>query len=281
MYTVKQVSQLAGVSIRTLHYYDEIGLLSPSKVGANSYRYYDDASLLRLQQILFYRELGLELNPIKDLLDSPDFDTVSALKAHREALRDKAQRLSALMNTLDETIDHLERGTPMSKRKLFDPFSEEKQKEYEREIRLSYDKNLVAESQRRYASYSEAEKQAIGEEGNQIYSEIVDAIEAGLAHTSDTMQALLQRWHQHLRYFYEPPLEVLRGLGDLYTSHPDFIANFAKIHPRLGEFMQAGINVYVDALETEYLERLIEQDNHQTAEQDEAQASKAARRLQG
>jgi len=78
MYTVKQLSELAEVSVRTLHYYDEIGLLKPSKVGANGYRYYDDAALLRLQQILFYREIGLELMQIKEILDSPDFDLVAA-----------------------------------------------------------------------------------------------------------------------------------------------------------------------------------------------------------
>ena len=83
MYTVKQLSELAQVSVRTLHYYDEIGLLIPSQVGANGYRYYDDAAVLRLQQILFYREIGMELMQIKDVLDSPGFDLVTALKSHR------------------------------------------------------------------------------------------------------------------------------------------------------------------------------------------------------
>ncbi len=86
MYTVKQLSDLAGISVRTLHYYDEIGLLRPSKVGENGYRYYDDAALLRLQQILLYREMGLELAQIKPILDSPDFDLLDALRTHRRAL---------------------------------------------------------------------------------------------------------------------------------------------------------------------------------------------------
>lgn len=88
MYTVKQVAELAGVSVRTLHHYDQIGLLKPSQIGANGYRYYDDDALLRLQQILFYRELGLELAQINDVLNRPDFDVLTALKSHRIALID-------------------------------------------------------------------------------------------------------------------------------------------------------------------------------------------------
>src|SRR5678815_5477992 len=101
MYTVKQLSDLADITVRTLHHYDEIDLLKPSKVGANGYRYYDDAALLRLQQILFYREIGLELMQIKDILDSPDFDLLSALRSHRAAIQEKTKRLNSLISTID------------------------------------------------------------------------------------------------------------------------------------------------------------------------------------
>ena len=96
MYTVKQVAEVAGVSVRTLHHYDEIGLLPPSRVGSNGYRYYDEATLLRLQQILFYREIGLELLQIKDILDQPDFEVTEALRSHRKALQAKIERLQNL-----------------------------------------------------------------------------------------------------------------------------------------------------------------------------------------
>src|SRR5438105_15865027 len=99
LYTVKKLSDLAGVSIRTLHYYDEIGLLSPSQMGTNGYRLYDDAALLRLQQILFYREIGLQLTQIKDILDSRDFDLLVALRSHRSVLQDKMDRLQELVRT--------------------------------------------------------------------------------------------------------------------------------------------------------------------------------------
>ncbi|HEX7975780.1 MAG TPA: MerR family transcriptional regulator [Anaerolineales bacterium] len=96
-YTVKQLSGLAGVSARTLHYYDEIGLLHPEQVGQNGYRYYGEGSLLRLQQILFYKELDLSLQEIREILDQPDFDLVRALESHRTALQRRQRRLDRLI----------------------------------------------------------------------------------------------------------------------------------------------------------------------------------------
>ncbi len=263
MYTVKQLSDLAQVSVRTLHYYDEIGLLIPSQVGANGYRYYDEDAVLRLQQILFYREIGMELMQIKDVLDSPNFDLVTALKSHRALLLEKSQRLLNLVTTVDSTIQHLQGEKTMSKRQLFEAFSDEKQKGYEREIRLQYGPDKVNESIKNWKSYTQAQKKAIGHEGNAVYSDLVDAIEAGKQPDSEEVQAILKRWHQHLRYFYEPTLDILRGLGELYNTHPDFIANFSKIHPQLGEYMRESINQYVDDLEYAEIERMLADDEAQ------------------
>lgn len=266
MYTVKQISDLAGVSIRTLHYYDEIELLKPSKIGNNNYRYYDDSALLRLQQILFYREMGLELMQIKDVLDNPNFDILLALRSHRNVLQRKIVRLENLVGTVDSTIMHLVGEINMSKKKLFEAFSEEKQKEYEREARLQYDPNLVNESVRRWKDYTQAEKDAILEEGNLIYSTIVAAIEAGKNPQDDEVQKVLVRWHNHIRNWYEPSLDILRGLGDLYTMNPDFIANFEKLHKDLPQYLKAAIVQYVDDLETAELERMLAEDEANQAE---------------
>src|SRR5450432_3007347 len=251
MYTVKQLSDLAAVSVRTLHYYDEIDLLKPTKIGANGYRYYNDETLLRLQQILFYREIGLELLQIKDILDSPGFDLVTALRSHRTVLQEKINRQQQLISTIDTTIMHLVGEMKMSKKRLFQGFSEEKQKQYEREVRLQYDPAIVNESIKRMNSYTKAEQAAIGELGNQIYGDMADALEAGKSPQSSEVKAILERWHNHLSYFYEPTLDMLRGLGELYNTHPDFIANFQKLNPELPAFLQETISQYVDALEDE------------------------------
>lgn len=260
MYTVKQLSDLAGISVRTLHYYDELGLLKPSQVRANGYRYYDEAALLRLQQILFYREIGLELTLIKEILDRPDFDLLAALQSHRSVLQEKIKRLEKLVSTVDSTIMYLAGEVAMNKKRLFEAFSDEKQKEYERSVRLQYGPETVNESIRRWNGYTKAEKEKIGEEGNQIYGDFLTAIEAGASAQSAEVQAIVQRWHSHIQYFYEPTLEILRGLGELYTSHPDFIATFQKIHPQLPDYLQAAIAVYIDELEYAEIKRLLAED---------------------
>lgn len=119
MLTVKQLSKLAGVTPRTLHHYDEIGLLKPTRVGDNGYRYYGDESVLRLQQILFYRELGIPLEDIKKIMARRDFDVMGALHSHKEALQQQVVRLNRLINTVDNTINHLKGNHPMSDKAYF------------------------------------------------------------------------------------------------------------------------------------------------------------------
>jgi MerR family transcriptional regulator, thiopeptide resistance regulator len=261
VYTVKQLSALAGVSVRTLHYYDEIGLLHPSSVGENGYRYYDEAALMRLQQVLFYREIGLELAQIKDILDNKDFDLVEALRSHRAVLQQKTERLRDLIKTIDSTILHITGEVKMSKKQLFKGFSEEKQKEYEREARLQYGPDRVNESVKRWNSYSAAQKEAIQEEGGQVYLDMAQAMQEGKSPDSPEVKAILDHWQQHLRYFYEPNLEILRGLGELYNTSPDFMAFFQQIHPDLPPYLQESITHYVDDLETAAIERLLAADN--------------------
>ena len=252
MFTVKQLSQIAGVTPRTLHYYDEIGLLKPSSVGSNGYRYYADDALFRLQQILFFREMELELGQIKEILDAPGFDLVSALQLHRRHLQEKVTRLQTLINTVDNSIMHLVGEVNMSKKKIFTGFSPEKQKQYEEEAKNLWGEG-VTQSIKLWHSYSEAKKEAIMQEGSAVYTDMVAQMDKGPE--SQEVQAILGRWHQHLHYFFEPSLEVLRGLGNSYNDHPDFNATFTAIHPDLPPFLQKAINHYVDTLELEWLER--------------------------
>src|SRR5271169_5201388 len=106
-YTVKQVAKMSGVSVRTLHFYDETGLLKPAHRGANGYRFYEEAQLLTLQQILFYRELGFELKQIKQILGRADFEKVAALQSHRKVLQQNLGRVRKLIETVDKTLEHL------------------------------------------------------------------------------------------------------------------------------------------------------------------------------
>jgi DNA-binding transcriptional MerR regulator/quercetin dioxygenase-like cupin family protein len=122
-YTVKQVAKISGVSVRTLHFYDETGLLKPARQGANRYRIYDEPQLLTLQQILFYRELGLELKQIGEILRRADFEKVAALQSHRMVLQKNLARMRTLIETVDKTIEHLKGTKKMKSEEMFLGFS--------------------------------------------------------------------------------------------------------------------------------------------------------------
>ncbi len=245
-FTVKQLADLAGVSRRTLHHYDEIGLLKPADQGANRYRYYDDDALLRLQQILFFRELGLSLAEIQEILDQADFEVLHALQAHKSELQQRIIRLNRLIATIDKTILHVKGEKEMSKNEIFGGFSEEQQAEYAKQARERWDPDLVNQSMKLWKSYSPEKKQQVLDEGQAVYVDILENMKAGKAPGSAEVQGCLVRWHQHMRYFYEPTWTILRGLGFGYANSPEFRATFKKMDPDLPDFLNEAIQIYTE-----------------------------------
>jgi len=243
MYTVKQLSTLAGVSLRTLHYYDQIGLLKPAGIAANGYRQYDDVALLRLQQILFYRELDFSLKEIRSLLDAPDFDQIKALESHWDALWARMARTENLISTVEDTIKHLKGEKEMSKKALFKAFSDEEQSTYAKEAEKKYDPVTVRASNRKWKGYSAEKKQAIMDEGNQVYTDMIAAMPKGA--DSPEVKTIVGRWRKHMDYFWTPNLDQLLGLATMYGESPDFKANFDKMHPDLADFFREAVTVYV------------------------------------
>ena len=244
MLTVKQLSKLAGVTPRTLHHYDEIGLLKPSRVGDNGYRYYGEESVLRLQQILFYRELGIPLEDIKKIMGRHDFDVMGALRSHREALQKQVARLNRLIHTVDNTINHLKGNKPMSNKGYFEGFSDELQAEYEKEAMQKYDPETVKSASKKWKEYTVADKQRMGDEANALYRDLLLAIPKGAA--SPEAQSCVERWRRFIEYFWIPNDEQLAGLGNLYNEDPRFKANFDKVDDRLAGFLREAINIYVE-----------------------------------
>src|SRR5262249_29185465 len=131
-YTVKQVSRMSGVSVRTLHFYDELGLLKPAYLGKNGYRFYEEPQLLTLQQILFYRELGVELKRIKNILGRTHSEKVAALRSHRKVLLKKLDNTRELIGTIDKTIEHLKGKRKMKSQEMFVGFTPEQQARHEK-----------------------------------------------------------------------------------------------------------------------------------------------------
>jgi DNA-binding transcriptional MerR regulator len=243
MFTVQQLSRMAGVTRRTLHYYDEIGLLKPSQVGENGYRYYGEEALLRLQQIMLYRELDMPLENIREIMGRRDFDVLQALEGHKEDLRKRIARTERLIQTVEDTINDLKGNNDMDKKQMFAGFSEEEQAEYEKEAMQMYDPETVRASNQRWKDTSAAEKERISEEGNAVYAGFVEAMAKGAA--SDEAQACVARWRKHLEYFWTPNDEQLVGLAHGYVDDPRFKQNFDKIDPNLAAFVLAAVEEYV------------------------------------
>jgi MerR family transcriptional regulator, thiopeptide resistance regulator len=245
-YTVKQLAQLAGVTVRTLHHYDEIGLLTPPVVGANGYRYYDNQSVLRLQSIRFYRELDFSLDAIKAVFDQPKFHPVRALREQRAALEAKLGRLHRLITTIDETIRHLTGEKNLSTKQLFAGLTPEEEENNADEAAKRWGEKSVRASQKKYSAYTQGQKQQIATEGNSIYASFVAAIPQGPA--SAEAQAIVLRWRKHLSYFWTPNDDQCVGLAAHYRDDPAFRKNFAGLHPELAGFVADAVEIYVTEL---------------------------------
>jgi DNA-binding transcriptional MerR regulator len=246
-YTVKQLSRLAGVSVRTLHYYDEISILKPTSIGSNGYRYYGEKALANLQQILFYRELDLSLDEIRRIMQSPGFDLIAELENHKKTLKKRIIRLEGLMDTVDNTLLHLKGKKEMTDKQLFSAFSEDEQEKYAQEAEKIYDPEIVRTSNRLWKSYSSEKKTQLMEEGNQIYIDLLDAMPSGAE--SQEVHTCVERWRSHMDFFWTPSLKQLIGLAENYNDHPGFKKKFDKIDPRLSGFMLEAVKVYVSKVD--------------------------------
>lgn len=242
-YTVSKLAKMAGVSVRTLHHYDQIGLLSPSTRTEAAYRLYGEPELLRLQQILFFKELDIPLDEVRQILDDPEFDQIAALEQHRQLLHRRMERLTRLLKTIDRTIERLaEEDMTLTDEELYNGFTTEQVERYKREAREMYDPALVEESERRVKKMSRAQWTAIGAEG--------EAVTTGIAALADRepgdaeVQRLVARHHAWIENFYPCSAEVYRGLGQLYVEHPEFRAFYEKYRPGLAEFLSAAMNHY-------------------------------------
>ena len=230
MFTVKELSKLAGVTPRTLHHYDAIGLLKPSRVGNNGYRYYGEKSLLRLQQILFYRELDMPLEDIKKMMAQRRFDMLKALESHKFALKKRMDRLERLLQTVDNTINDLKGKKKMNLKGLFEGFSEEEQEKYAEEAAQRWNTETVHASNKKWKSYSDAEKKKILAEGNALYTDLAAVMSKGAA--SKDVQAIVTRWHKHMQYFWSPNDEQL-------LVWPTYIMMIRASKPIMKRFIRA------------------------------------------
>jgi DNA-binding transcriptional MerR regulator len=243
-YTVNQLARLAGVTNRTLRYYDQIGLLRPASYGNNGYRYYGQDAVFRLQQVLFYRELGFSLDQIRSILDRPDFDLLQALEEHRRALLERVERTNLLIETVDKTILHIKGRIEMSKPDFYKGFDEERQKRYEQQVRERWGDEAMART-KDWNAYTPEQKNNILAEGHEIHLGIADNMDRG--YDSPEVQYWIARFHQMINTrFYECSLEIFSALGHGYVADPEFTAFYEKIKPGMAAFMEKAMAYYCE-----------------------------------
>ncbi len=254
-YTVKKLAQLSDVSVRTLHWYDEVGLLHPAYYGANGYRYYEEEQLLRLQQILFYRELDFPLDEIKRILDGGEFDTVSALNRHKKSLLKNLDRTEQLIETIDKTLLHIRGKKIMEYQELFTGFDAKTQKAYENELRgILKEKNyegideIFDESKRRASKWGKGDWERMKRDGDAIHADLLEAIKQGLKPSSTEVQKIVKRHHEWINKCWTPTKELYADLGDLYVEHEGFNEYYQKIHPEMATFLAASMKIFADSL---------------------------------
>ncbi len=247
-YTVKQLAGISGVSVRTLHFYDEVALLEPAYVGANGYRFYEEPQLLRLQQILFYRRLGFELKQIKKILSRPDFDKIAALKSHRKVLLKDLARTEELIRTIDKTIKHLKGTKKMKGQELFEGFNPEVQAKHEQYLIDRFGdemKEEIAQSKVRVKDWTKSDWEKAGWTFNQICTELVAAMKQSLAVESVEVQKLVRRHYNWLKQFWTPTRERYKG-HTLLILDSDLRKAYEAHDPGLPEFIARAIKVFAE-----------------------------------
>lgn len=248
-YTVKKLAELSGVSIRTLHHYDAIGLLKPAYIGDNQYRYYEQAQLLMLQQILFYRELGFSLHEIQNILQSDDFDTIEALKSHRKVLEQSINRSHALIHTINKTLEHLEGMTPMNDNELYYGFDSEKQKQHEKYLVEEgiVSQEMLDECNSKTSDWTDKEKNDFIKDIDRIMKQLVTAIDAGIAPDSIETQKLMCEHYEWIKRTWTPDKESYLGLIDLYQT-PEFRKFYDAHDARLLDYIIKAMHAFANSI---------------------------------
>jgi DNA-binding transcriptional MerR regulator len=247
-YTVKKLAAMSGVSVRTLHWYDEMGLLKPAYHGANGYRYYEEAQLLTLQQILFYRELGFELKQIKRILTRGDFDKLKALESHRKVLISNLAHTKQLIVTIDKTIGHLKGTKKMKKTEMFKGFSPEQQAKHEEYLveRFGVDiKKSIDESKKKVKRWMKTDwEKAMGSFAS-ICTDLVELMNRELPCESPEVQRVIRRHFEWLKQFWTPTRESYKG-HSLMVEDSELRNAYTAYHQDLPKFMAAAMNVFAE-----------------------------------
>lgn len=229
-YTIQKLSQLAGVTSRTLRHYDAIGLLEPKRINASGYRIYGEAEVDRLQQILFFRRLSFSLGEIKEAIHNPTFDAEKALLQHKQALLQRKTEIDGLLHTIEQTLADKRGETEMTDRDKFEAFKksllDENDKKYGEETRKKYGKDTMEKANKKFAGMSEEKFTEMQDYAAQIQASLTEAMKKGDVTSEAAMEIaeMHKRWLGYTWSSYSP--EAHRGLAHIYVDDERFTAYY-------------------------------------------------------
>lgn len=242
-YQVGEVARLSGVTVRTLHHYDEIGLLVPSERTAAGYRRYSEADLERLQQILTYRELGFPLEEIATLLAEPHADAMAHLRRQHDLLLARIKRLTTMAEAIEFMMEAKQMGIPLTPQERFEVFGDFNPDDYAEEAERRWGQTEpYRESQRRAATYRKDDWQRIRAETGDLYRRFAEAMRSGQPATSEPVMDLAEEHRRQIsQWFYECTYEIHRGLAEMYVTDPRFTENIDRTAEGLAAYLREAI----------------------------------------
>jgi len=240
---VGEVAALAGVTVRTLHHYDGIGLLSPSGRTAAGYRQYSPADLDRLHQVLLYRELGFPLEEVATLLDDPSADPEAHLRRQHALLRDRLERTSAMVAAVEKEMEARAMGISLTPEERFEVFGDHDPAQYEAEVEERWgETEAYAQSKRKTAAYSKEDWLRIKAEGEDVERRFAEALQAGVPADSPQAMDIAEEHRQQItRNFYDCPPDMHAGLGRMYVEDERFTAHYEQRAPGLAQYVSTAV----------------------------------------
>lgn len=247
-YTIQNISKMAGISTRTLRYYDEIELLKPLRINSSGYRVYGQDEVDILQQILFYRELGISLENIKNIINSPDFDSIAALKEHHTKLLAKREQIDLLISNVNKTIALKEGRYTMADNERFEGFKEklinENEKNYGKEIREKYGEDMINKSNNKFKNMSKQDYENFQVLEIELISKLKEAFKTSDP-SSELSQEVAKLHHQWLNYTWSSySKEAHACLAQMYVDDERFTSYYDKEQPGLAKFLRDSILIY-------------------------------------
>lgn len=251
-YTVKQLADIARVSVRALHHYDDIGLLKPASIGGNGYRYYGRPELYRLQQILLYREFGVPLDEIRTILDAPGFDVAAALRGHRDRLAERLEQQQQMLRVVDETLARME-DTTMQDKKLYDWQSPEKRNAYKQWLVERYGAQVDAAleaSRKHFENLPPEEKAAVRHLQLAVEEDLLKAYGAGTLPDDPSVAPILARHWDWVKRMWGRPVTAhsYAGLADIYLGHPEFNRRWEDMASGFADWLTTAMKTYAAGL---------------------------------